>query len=95
MKKKLEIIGILIVIIALGFIFQHKYLNEFPSHIHAWAQSDRYALSLGFLDNGLDFFRPQTFVYNHQFPHNWKVPSEKTITAVDFPLHDYIPALLT
>lgn len=94
MKKKFEIIGILIVIIGLGFIFQYKYLNEFPSHIHAWAQSDRYALSLGFLDNGLDFFKPETFVYNHQFPHKWKVPSETTITAVDFPIHDYIPALL-
>ncbi|MBE9467356.1 MAG: glycosyltransferase family 39 protein [Bacteroidetes bacterium] len=94
MRKKLERIGILIVIIGLGFIFQYKYLNEFPSHIHAWAQSDRYALSLGFLENGLDFFKPQTFVYNHQFPHKWKVPSETTITAVDFPIHDYIPALL-
>lgn len=94
MKKKIEIIGILIVIIGLGLIFQHKYLNEFPSHIHAWAQSDRYALSLGFVENGLDFFKPQTFVYNHQFPSDWKVPSGTTITAVDFPIHDYIPALL-
>jgi len=94
MKKKLETIGILIVIIILGLIFQHKYLNEFPSHIHAWAQSDRYALSLGFLENGLDFFKPETFVYNHQFPYKWTVPSETTITAVDFPIHDYIPAVL-
>jgi hypothetical protein len=93
MKKRLERIGILIVIIGLGFIYQHKYLNEFPSHIHAWAQSDRYALSLGFLENGLDFFNPQTFIYNPQFPHKWEVPSETTITAVDFPIHDYIPAL--
>jgi hypothetical protein len=94
MRKKLERIGILIVIIGFGFVFQYKYLNEFPSHIHAWAQSDRYALSLGFLENGFDFFKPQTFVYNHQFPYKWKVPSETTITAVDFPVHDYIPAIL-
>lgn len=94
MKTKLETIGILILIIGLGIIFQYKYLNEFPSHIHAWAQSDRYALSLGFLDNGLDFLKPETFIYNHQFPHKWKVPSETTITAVDFPIHDYIPAIL-
>lgn len=94
MKSKLEKTGILVVIIGLGLIYQYKYLNEFPSHIHAWAQSDRYALSLGFLDNGLNFFKPETFVYNHQFPHKWKVPSETTITAVDFPIHDYIPAVL-
>ncbi|MBN1185727.1 MAG: glycosyltransferase family 39 protein, partial [Bacteroidales bacterium] len=81
-------------VLILGFIYHYQYINEFPSHIHAWAQSDRYALSLGFLDNGLNFFKPQTFVYNHQFPEKWKVPSEETITAVDFPMHDYIPSLL-
>lgn len=75
-------------------LYQYQYVNEFPSHIHAWAQSDRYALSLGFLDNGLNFFKPQTFIYNHQFPDKWEVPSEETVTAVDFPIHDYIPALL-
>jgi hypothetical protein len=85
---------VLLLIILLGLLYQFKYVNEFPSHVHAWAQSDRYALSLGFLDNGLNFFKPQTFVYNHQFPDKWKVPSDKSITAVDFPIHDYIPALL-
>ncbi len=57
---------ILCFIIILGFIYHHKYINEFPSHIHAWAQSDRYALALGFIDNGLNFFKPQTMVYNHK-----------------------------
>ncbi len=85
------IIGILITLLGLSFNF--KYLNEFPSHIHAWAQSDRYALSLGFLDNGLNFFKPQTLVLNHQFPDNWESPSDCSITAVDFPFHDYIPAI--
>ncbi len=94
MKNKVKKVVTLIIIIFLALLYHYKYLNEFPSHIHAWAQSDRYALSLGFLDNGLNFFKPQTFVYNHQFPDKWKVPSEKTTTAVDFPIHDYIPALL-
>lgn len=86
--------SVLLLIIFLGFFYQFKYINEFPSHIHAWAQSDRYALSLGFLDNGLNFFKPQTFVYNHQFPNDWKVPSDETITAVDFPIQEYVSALL-
>lgn len=94
MIKKSEKAGLIIIIVVLGFVFHYKYLNEFPSHIHAWAQSDRYALALGFLDNGLNFFKPQTFIFNHQFPHHWELPSDKTITAVDFPIHDYIPALL-
>src|SRR5690606_22601942 len=94
MRTRAEKYFVLLLLVFFGFLYQSKYINEFPSHIHAWAQSDRYALSLGFLDNGLNFFKPQTFVYNHQFPDNWKVPSEKTITAVDFPIHDYIPALI-
>ena len=82
------------VILILGFSFQFKFINEFPSNIHAWAQSDRYALSLGFVKNDLNFFKPETFVLNRQFPNNWKVPSEVGTTAVDFPLHDFIPAVI-
>ncbi len=92
--RKLKSLFTILIILVLGFIYHYRYIFEFPSHIHAWAQSDRYALSLGFLDNGLNLFKPQTFIYNHQFPDKWKVPSEETITAVDFPIHDYIPALL-
>lgn len=93
MKKHSKKAGVIFIILSLGFIFHYKYINEFPSHIHAWAQSDRYALALGFLENGLNFFEPQSYILNHQFPHNWELPSEKGITAVDFPLHDYIPAV--
>jgi len=82
-----------VIIISLGLLFQHKSIQQFPSHTHAWAQSDRYALALGFVNNNLNFFRPETFVLNPQFPHNYKVPSKESITAVDFPLHDYIPAV--
>jgi len=94
MKKNSNNYVAIVVIGLLGFLYQHNYLNEFPSFKHAWAQSDRYALSLGFLDNGLNFLKPQTFIYNHQFPSEWKMPEDQTITAVDFPIHDYIPALL-
>jgi hypothetical protein len=90
--QKNLVIGIFLFLI--GLLYNVKYLNDFPSHTHAWAQSDRYALSLGFLENGLNFFKPQTLVLNHQFPDDWETPSNSSITAVDFPIHDYIPALL-
>ncbi|MBC8047273.1 MAG: glycosyltransferase family 39 protein [Fimbriimonadaceae bacterium] len=83
----------LLIIFFLGILLQYKYINIFPAQAHAWAQSDRYALSLGFVRNDLNFFKPETFVLNHQFPGGWKEPSEESITAVDFPLHDYIPAI--
>ena len=85
---------IIFIIFILGYIFHYKYINEFPSHIHAWAECDRYALSLGFVNNNLNFFKPETFVMNFPFPDNWKVAKEESITAVNFPLHDYIPAIL-
>ena len=94
MKSVSSKILVIVLILFLALLYHYQNLNEFPSHIHAWAQSDRYALSLGFLDNGLNFFKPQTFVYNHQFPSNWSKASEYSITAVDFPIHDFVPALM-
>lgn len=84
-------------LLLLGLALHVRYLKEFPAHIHAWAQSDHYALALGFVDNGLDFFHPQTFVLdvlNTREPDPEHVFSRDAITAVDFPLHNYIPALL-
>ena len=46
---------VLLVIVSLGIILNIRYINEFPSHIHAWAQSDRYALAVGFTNNDLNF----------------------------------------
>ncbi len=81
-------------IIVLGVFFHKDNLNEFPGFIHARAQSDRYALALGFVDNNLNFFKPQTCILNHQYPKTWIEPSDSPVTAVDFPLHDYIPAIM-
>lgn len=75
-------------------VVQWPPLFEIPSGVHAWAQWDRYAIALGFLDNGFHLFHPQTFVYNHQFPSDWIQASSSTITAVDFPLHEWLVALI-
>lgn len=93
MKKFLAKYSILLILVIMGLGLQWKYLNEFPSHIHAWAQSDRYALALGFIRNEFDFFRPETYVLNHQFPGSLEFANKSTITAVDFPIHDYMASL--
>lgn len=87
------VVTVIFIILICGFLSQYKFINTLPLNIHAWAQTDRYALALGFLDNGLDFFQPQTYVFNKQFPDNYESPAEQTITAIDFPIHDYVPAL--
>ena len=93
MLKKTPILIVLIVIISLGTFFNYNYINEFPSTHHIWAQTDRYALANGFVNNNLNILKPETFVFNHQFPDNWKTASKESITAVDFPIHDYVPAI--
>ena len=80
-------------ILLLTVFFQYNYFSVFPTSNHSWAQNDRYALALGFVDNGLRFFEPQTNIYNHQFPGWWQEEYQSTRTAVDFPIHDYIPAV--
>ncbi|MCS7074055.1 MAG: glycosyltransferase family 39 protein, partial [Bacteroidia bacterium] len=81
-------------LLLLGLLFNTWYINELPNYIHAWAQADRFALSLGFLRNGFDLFHPETFVLNHQFPGDWKIPGKDSITPIDFPIHHYLIALL-
>lgn len=90
MLKPLHNYIALCIIGLVSFLFQVRTLNQFPQYIHSWAQCDRYALALGFIDNGEDFFHPQTYVMNNQFPGEFMVPRETTITSVDFPIHDYV-----
>lgn len=80
--------------LALGLALQCPYINEFPAYIHAWAQADWYSIAVGYVDNGLDFFHPETMIYNKQYPGHWAVASASTITSVDFPIHEYVVALL-
>ncbi|MGF7141229.1 glycosyltransferase family 39 protein [Roseimarinus sediminis] len=95
MKKYYSDTSAILIIVLLGVLFQKNYINDFPSHIHAWSQSDRYALALGYVNNDLNFFKPETFslLKNSKNIADWKYPSQESITAVDFPIHDYIPAI--
>lgn len=94
-NRGLDLLAIIIIVL-LGWFFQKNYINEFPSHIHAWAQSDRYALALGFVNNNLNLLKPETFVYeviDNRPQEQWRTDTEQTITAVDFPVHDYLVAV--
>lgn len=83
-----------IVVLLLGLLLGMRQVRSFPAFIHAWAQADRYALAIGYIDNGHDLFHPQTMIYNKQFPHTWTVDDGSTVTAADFPLHEYLISLL-
>ena len=78
------------VVLLMGLLLGVKYLSQSPAFIHAWAQADHYALAVCFTDNGHDFFHPETMVCNKQFPHTWMVDDGNAVTAVDFPIHEYL-----
>ncbi|MBK8805405.1 MAG: hypothetical protein IPO21_01660 [Bacteroidales bacterium] len=82
------------VILFMGLFFHLRTIDKEPLFTHTWAQCDRYALALGFIDNGFNFFQPQTYNLNKQFPDVWQVPSESGVTSVDFPIHEYIIGLI-
>lgn len=65
--------------------FYHDSIHLFPSQIHAWTQSDRLALAMNFQQNGFDLFHPATF----------NLLTKDGITQVDFPIHDYLVAIIS
>ncbi len=71
-----------VLLIALSILFYGDTIELFPAFIHGWTQSDRYALALAFLDNGMNLFKPQTF----------NLMTVDGITGVDLPWHEYIIA---
>jgi len=83
----------LLFIVSIHLSFQLKYFFDFPNHIHAWTQSDRYALALGFVENDLDLFHPQTYYLNPTKAQP-NLKRDSGITAVDFPLPDYFSAVI-
>lgn len=82
----------ILLFLSIHISLQWKYFTDFPNHIHAWTQSDRYALALGFVDNNLDLFHPQTYYLNPTKAQP-DLNRDSGITAVDFPLPDYLAAI--
>ena len=96
MEKWMSKFPLLVLLLAIcsTLFFNAPHFNELPTHRHAWSQFDHHTISLGFVENNLDFFHPQT---NTKLVSPWDSPEAKQkfsyITSVDFPIHHYIPAI--
>ncbi len=78
----------LFVLISLALVALFYYwptMSTFPAFVHAWTQSDRLAIALCFQQNG----------FNLLLPCNFNLITEQGITAVDFPIIEYIVALIS
>src|SRR6478609_8662711 len=76
-------------LLVLSIIIYKNTISLEPSYVHVWAQTDRYAIALGFLNNNFDFFHPQTYTLDLQFPAVHELQVKEGITRVDFPIHEY------
>ncbi|MDD3638443.1 MAG: hypothetical protein PHN50_12695 [Bacteroidales bacterium] len=83
-----------LVLLVLAFFFFRTTQTQFPAHIHAWTQSDRYALAVGFTENGYDFFHPATLNLKPRYEAAIPLEDPQGITSVDFPIIEYLAALL-
>lgn len=85
LKKNLPSSLLMLLIFLVGSIYLFSdSMNTYPSFLHAWTQSDRLALAMNFQENGFDFFHPATY----------NLLTKDGITQVDFPIHDYLVALI-
>ncbi len=81
--------------IAFYAIFIHfKYMSDSPIYIHGWTQGDKLSLTEGFIDNNFNFFKPETYILNKQFPDNFQKAWDNSITSVDFPIHEFVVAII-
>lgn len=83
-SNKKSILLLVLFLLVLSFLLYHSTIFFPPSFIHAWTQSERYAISLQFLNNGFDIFHPATF--NQQ--------TVDGITRMDLPLNEFVVAIL-
>lgn len=82
------------ILLLMALLFFRASQNDFPAHLHAWTQSDRYALAIGFLENNFDLFHPATLNLQPKFEAALSLQNPQGITSVDFPLVEYLAAAL-
>ncbi|MBA3971132.1 MAG: glycosyltransferase family 39 protein, partial [Bacteroidetes bacterium] len=84
LSNKRTIPFLVLFLLAVSFLLYKTTITLPPSFIHAWTQSERYAIALQFLNNGFDLFHPATF----------NLQTVDGITRMDLPLNEFIVALL-
>ncbi|MBK9292062.1 MAG: glycosyltransferase family 39 protein [Bacteroidetes bacterium] len=88
-----NILTVFLLLVWVAVVYRSS-VNSFPSHVHAWTQSDRYALTIGYLENGFGLFRPSTPNLWPKYPPEQMPAQLQGITKADLPLTEYLAAQL-
>lgn len=86
LKKQAPTSALMVLILIFGAVYLFNgTMDKYPAYVHAWTQSDRIAIAQNFQENGFDFFHPATY----------NLLTKDGITQVDFPIHDYLVAVVS
>ncbi|XOV68092.1 MAG: hypothetical protein ACFHU9_02745 [Fluviicola sp.] len=95
MTKRYAILAFLVVALALFFGLHYANIGVNQGGTAHGQQGANLAMAEGFVDNGLDFWHPQTKALNYRNgDFNLYKTSATGITAAHFPIHAYIPAAI-
>lgn len=94
-NKLMSLKNILLGIFILSVFIYWPLADMLPIGNHIWAKSDFLALAHGFIRNEFDFFHPQTYQLNLQFPTETPPELFQGITSADFPILPYLAALIS
>lgn len=76
---------LILICLMTGFQLFKGYDGDFrPQGIHFWAQADRSSVALHYYDNGLNFFKPQTYY----------LENSNGLTGIEFPAVQYLTAVV-
>ncbi len=92
--EKREVLLVLVLLIIVSSFFFSSHFFEFPSHTHAWTQSDRYALAVGYAENGLNPFLPSTSNLFPKYPPNENFQYFKGYTSAALALPEFLAAVI-
>lgn len=83
-------VGLVVYLFCLSFFFYQNHFFRFPSHLHAWTQSDRYALAVGYAENSLNPFLPSTPNLYPKYPPEEGLTAFTGITSAALPLPEWL-----
>lgn len=96
MSIRYAFVAVFLTFIALFFALHSSYIGLDVSGTAHGQQSAHVALAEGFVSNDLNFFEPQTRALNSASnDYNAKPINSSGITAAHFPIHAFIPALIS
>jgi hypothetical protein len=96
MSTRYAVVAVFLSFIALFFALHSSYIGLDVSGTAHGQQGTHLALAEGFVANDLNFFEPQTRALNSASnDFNSNPISSSGITAAHFPIHAFIPALIT